>query len=128
MSDNNNVNTYLEKDGEQGKINISEDVIVYIVAAAALEIEGVKSLASNVGVDIAEFLGKKNVAKGVKIQIIDNKISADVYVIVKYGYVIPNVAKKIQNAVYSAVESMTGLKVGTVTVHVSSVSIDNPKE
>ena len=105
---------YISRADELGNIHISEDVLAVIAAAAALEVEGVSALAANLGSDIAELLGKKNLAKGVRIQVTDDAVSVDISVMVKFGYTIPEVAKAVQEAVQSSVESMSPLTVTCV--------------
>lgn len=115
---------YISQPVEMGSINISEDVVASIAAAAAAEVEGVSGLAANIGTDLAELLGKKNLSKGIKLQIAENAVTVDVYVLVKYGQVIPQIAKSVQDAVSGAVEAMTGLTVAGVNVHVGGVTFD----
>ena len=57
---------YFSKEVENGSIQISEEVVASVAAMAVLEVEGVCGLASNLGYDIAEMLGKKTLAKGVR--------------------------------------------------------------
>ena len=64
---------YVSRSDELGNIHISEEVLAAITAAAALEVEGVSGLAANLGSDIAELLGKKNLAKGVHVKMEDDK-------------------------------------------------------
>ena len=74
---------------------------------------------------ITEVLsGKKNLAKGIKVEIEDEKVKIDVNIIVEYGSRIPDVAFEIQNRVKKSVENMTGLKVEEVNVHVQGVNTD----
>ena len=77
-----------------------------------------------------EVFGKKNFSKGIKIDVQDGVAKIDVNIIVEYGVRIPDVAFEIQNRVKKAVESMTGLKVSEVNVHVQGVNTDsqNKKE
>ena len=70
------------------------------------------------------FSGKKNLAKGIKAEIVESTAKIDVNIIVEYGSRIPDVAFEIQNRVKKAVESMTGLKVEEVNVHVQGVNTD----
>ena len=114
---------YIARQDEHGSINISEDVIAVMVAAAASEVDGVAGLANTIGTDLAEFLGRKSVSKGVKVQFVEDKIVVDVVVIVRFGVKINEVGVKIQEAVASAVESMTGLE-SIVNVHISGISYD----
>ncbi|MEG2570891.1 MAG: Asp23/Gls24 family envelope stress response protein, partial [Clostridia bacterium] len=75
-------------------------------------------------VDIAEFLGKKSQSKGVKIQIAEAATTVDIYLTVKYGCVIPSIAAAVQDAVANAIESMAGLSVTAVNVHVTGIAFD----
>ena len=74
------------------------------------------------------FSGKKNLAKGIKADIDEGKAKIDVNIIVEYGSRIPDVAFEIQNRVKKAVESMTGLNVEEVNVHVQGVNTDTAKK
>ena len=75
---------------------------------------------------ISEVLsGKKNLAKGIKVETGEKETKIDVNIIVEYGVRIPDVAFEIQNKVKKAVENMTGLKVVEVNVHIQGVSTDN---
>ena len=75
---------------------------------------------------ISEVLsGKKNLAKGIKVDKEDEKVKIDVNIIVEYGSRIPDVAFEIQNRVKKSVEGMTGLKVEEVNVHVQGVNTDS---
>ena len=112
---------YVSRSDELGNIHISEEVLAAIAAAAALEVEGVSSLAANLGSDIAELLGKKNLAKGVKVEVGETEAAVDLYIIVKFGVRIPDVALNVQEKVKNAIESMTGLSVVEVNVHVQGV-------
>ncbi len=118
---------YVVRPDELGSINISEEVIASIAALTVSEISGVSGLSANIGMDIAELLGKKNLSRGVKIEVTDNNVCIDVFVLVKYGYAVFDVAKSIQESVSAAVESTTGLAVSCVNVHVSGITFDKEK-
>ena len=114
---------YVSQIEEMGSIHISEEVISSIAAAAAVEVEGVSSLAANLGSDIAELLSnRKNLSKGVRLQMTEEGVVVDVAVLVKYGNAIQDVAKAVQDAVISGVEAMTGLTVTAVNVNVVGIS------
>ena len=120
MSDNKE---YVSRSDELGNIHISEEVLAAISAAAALEVEGVSSLAANLGSDIAELLGKKNLAKGVHVKMMeDEKVEIELSVLMAYGHTIPEMGKAIQDNVKQAVESMTGLEVSAVNVAVGGIT------
>jgi len=118
---------YIARQDERGSINISEDVIAVMVGAAIREIEGVAGLSNTIGSELADFIGRKSVTKGVKVQFDDEKIVVDVIVMVRFGVKINEVGVKIQEAVAGAVESMTGLACREVNVHVQGVSFPEPE-
>lgn len=118
---------YITQPDEKGSINISEEVIAVIVGNAAMEVDGVASLTATLGKDIAELLGKKNISKGVKVHVEDSMVTADVDIMVKMGSHVSEVGALVQNAVATAVESMTGLSVSAVNVHVSGIAFNKDK-
>ena len=120
------------ENGTEG-IKISSDVIAVISGVAVSEVPGVYGMAGGFAGGITEVLkGKKNLAKGIKVDTSENKAKIDVNIIVEYGARIPDVAFEIQNRVKTAVENMTGLKVEEVNVHVQGVNTEGlteePKE
>lgn len=116
------------EDTENG-IEISNDVIAVIAGVAVSEVEGVASMSGGFAGGITEVLsGKKNLAKGIKVDATTTEAKIDVNIIVEYGSRIPDVAFEIQNRVKKAVESMTGLKVQEVNVHVQGVNTEISKK
>lgn len=113
---------------ENDGIKISDDVVAVIAGVAVGEVSGVAGMAGGFAGGISEVLsGKKNLAKGIKVEVIENTAKIDVNIIVEYGSRIPDVAFEIQNRVKKAVESMTGLNVEEVNVHVQGVNTDTAK-
>ena len=114
---------------ENEGIQISNDVIAVIAGVAVSEVPGVSGMAGGFAGGISEvFSGKKNLAKGIKVDATETEAKIDVNIIVEYGTRIPDVAFEIQNRVKKAVENMTGLKVEEVNVHVQGVNADSSKE
>lgn len=113
---------YVSRSDELGNIHISEEVLAAITAASALDVEGVSGLAANLGSDIAELLGKKNLAKGVHVRMEDDKVEVELSVLMGYGHTIPEIGRAIQDGVKSAIESMTGLEVSVVNVSVAGIT------
>ena len=117
---------------ENEGIQISSDVVAVIAGVAVSEVQGVSGMSGGFAGGITEVLsGKKNLAKGIKVEIDEDKAKIDVNIIVEYGSRIPDVAFEIQNRVKKSVENMTGLKVEEVNVHVQGVNTDavmNEKE
>ena len=108
---------------ETGNVNISTEVVAIIASMAASGVEGVTGMNPSLSSGFAEFLGKKNVAKGVKVDIKENDATIDLFIIVEYGAKIPDVAWNVQTKVKSEVESMTGLNLTDVNVHVEGVCV-----
>lgn len=114
---------------ENEGIKISDDVVAVIAGVAVSEVQGVADMAGGFAGGISEvFSGKKNMAKGIKVDVTENTAKIDVNIIVEYGSRIPDIAFEIQNRVKKAVENMTGLKVEEVNVHVQGVNTDTAKE
>ena len=113
---------YITQAQENGSVMISEDVISTIVEHAVVDVEGVVGLSTKPGADIAEIIGKKSWAKGLKININDaEELAIDCNVVIAYGQSVVTVAKAVQEAVTGAVESMTGIKVSGVNVNVCGI-------
>lgn len=107
-----------------GEVKIADDVVAAITGLAATEIDGVAYMSGNLTNEIIGKLGIKNLSKGVTITLNDNKVSAEISVVLRYGYSIPKTSRTIQEKVKSAIEGMTGLEVERVNVHVIGVDID----
>ena len=106
-------------------LNISEDVIGIIAGLAASEVEGIAGMTLGFVDGINQILGgNKKYSKGVKIELEGKKVTIDLYVNVKYGVRIPDIAWAAQNAVKSAVENMTGLDVVAVNINVQGITFD----
>ena len=116
----------VEEVNEAEGIKISNDVIAVIAGVAASEVPGVSAMAGGLTGGLTEALkGKKNLAKGIKVEATEKTAKIDVNIIVEYGSRIPDVAFEIQNRVKKSVESMTGLKVEEVNVHVQGVNTES---
>ena len=73
---------------------------------------------------LAELLGRKNLTKGVKVEVGKEECAVDLFVVVQYGADIPTMCKKVQTNVKKAVETMTGLRVIETNVHIQGVHIE----
>lgn len=76
---------YITCQDEKGSINISEDVVAAMVRAAITEVDGVAGVATSTGTELAELLGIKSAAKGIKVQIVDGTMTVDTIITVRYG-------------------------------------------
>lgn len=104
-----------------GIIHIADEVVSIIAGLAATEVEGVAGMSGGIAGGIAEILGRKNFSKGVKVEVGEKEAAIDLYIIVKYGVRIPDIALNVQEAVKAAIENMTGLSTVEVNVHVQGV-------
>ena len=121
----NNEDVNKEAEKSENGIEISNDVIAVIAGVAVSEVQGVASMSGGFAGGITEVLsGKKNMAKGTKVEKTENTAKIDVNIIVEYGSRIPDVAFEIQNRVKKSVEGMTGFKVEEVNVHIQGVNTD----
>jgi uncharacterized alkaline shock family protein YloU len=111
-----------------GSIKIANEVVAIIAGLAATEVEGVAGMSGGVAGGIAEILGRKNLSKGVKVEVGEKETSVDLFVIINYGSSIPDVAWHIQDNVKQAIEGMTGLNVVEINVHVQGVHFANEEE
>lgn len=110
-------------------LNISEDVIGIIAGLAASEVEGIAGMTLGFVDGINQFLGgNKKYSKGVKIELEGRKVTIDLFVNVKYGVRIPDIAYAAQNSVKSAVETMTGLEVAAVNINVQGITFDKKEK
>lgn len=109
---------------EAGNVKISDEVVAIIAGLAATEVKGVAGMSGGIAGGIAEMLGRKNLSKGVKVEVGEKEAAIDVYIIVDYGTRIPDVAWNVQENVKKSVELMTGLKVVEVNIHIQGVNID----
>lgn len=106
---------------EYGEIKIADEIIATIAGLAAIEVKGVAGMSGGLADGIAEILGKKNLSKGVKVDINEKGSAIDLYIIVDYGTKIPDVAWEIQDKVKKSIETMTGLQVLEVNIHIQGV-------
>lgn len=119
MSENKEYITQIQ---ENGRVMISEEVIITIALQSLTDIEGFVSLSSKPGSDIIDMIGKRNWGKGIKATISDyDEITIDCNVIINYGQSVVTVAKNIQENITSALESTTGAKVLAVNVNVCGI-------
>jgi uncharacterized alkaline shock family protein YloU len=106
---------------DMGSIQIAPEVIEIIAGLATVEVPGVAGMSGGFAGGIAELLGRKNLSKGVKVDVGQREAAIDVSIVIEYGHRIPEVAGDIQQNVKQAIESMTGLNVVEVNVHIHDV-------
>ena len=92
---------------QSGKTIYNAGIVHNIVVLAVAEVEGTVPITD-----------KKN---GISLFFEKDGVYADVSVVVKYGYNIPELAYRIQQSVKQSVENMTRFKVAEVDVHIQDV-------
>ena len=100
---------YVTTELENGTVNINEDVITTVAAAALRDVEGV--------------VNAKNDKKTIRVTLGEDSVAVDCGLVLLYGHSVVEIAKNVQSAVTNAVESMTGLKVSRVDVNVTGISM-----
>jgi uncharacterized alkaline shock family protein YloU len=108
--------------GDMGSIKIVDEVIEIIAGLATTEVRGVAGMSGGVVGGIAELLGRKNLSRGVRVEVGDRQCAVDVSIVAEYGVRIPDICEEIQHRVKDAIESMTGKEVVEVNVHVLGVT------
>ena len=105
-----------------GVIKIADEVVRIIAGLAASDVSGVAGMSGGIVGGIAEKLGRKNLSKGVKVEVGEKEAAIDIYIIVEFGKKISEVASEVQLKVKDAVQNMTGLKVKEVNINVQGVA------
>lgn len=110
----------------QGRCIISEEVIATIASTAALEVPGVAGLASRLS-DLRSLVNV-NGSKAVAVINDEHETVVDIYLNLKSGVRIPDVAGEVQRKIKSEVQSMTGKPVTKINVHVVGIVLEEKKE
>ena len=119
----------IKNEVDMGIVKISDDVVAVIAGLACNEVKGIVGISAGIVGGITQILsGKKNLSKGVKVNVGENDATIDIFIVVEYGVKIPEVAEEVQNSVKKAVESMTGLTVSAVNIFVHNVYLPKVEE
>ena len=117
--------TYKIQDlGGIGEVHIADEVVAIVAGLAATDVDGVASMAGNITNELVSKLGKKNLSKGVKVEVTDTDVKVDLTLILKFEANILAVSGAVQEKVKSAIESMTGMNVSEVNVRVAGVALE----
>ncbi len=110
-----------------GTITYANEVLAIIAGVAANEIDGIAGMCVSGG--LGDIIGKnRNVTRGVKVEIGGEEAAVELFVIIEYGRPIQKLCHDVQENVRKAVESMTGLHVARVDVHVQGLSFEKEKK
>ena len=103
-----------------GKTTIAPTVLLTIARLSTLEIDGVNQM-SHVPPNVGSLF-KREQAEGVRIEIEENRVYADLYVILDHDCNMREVSRQIQQAVARAIVEMVGMEIGRVNVHIEDIS------
>ena len=121
-------NTYvLPGKVELGSVRIADEVVAVIAGLAATEVNGISAMAGNITNELMSRVGVKNLAKGVRVEIIGQNVRVAISLIIDYGVNIPTTCGKVQERVKSTIENMTGLTVTDVNVRIAGVDMNKNK-
>ena len=125
MEKDYNRSTYvLLEDEKKGTVHVADDVVAIIAGLAATEVKGVAAMAGNITNELMSKVGRKNLAKGVKVAVNGKRVKVALAIMMEYGYNIPGTCSKVQERVKSAIENMTGLTVTDVDIRIASVDMN----
>lgn len=111
-------------EGGIGEVKIADDVVSIIAGLAASDVKGVSSIAGNATREVIGKFGIKSLGKGVRLTIEGGNVRVQMAINIRYGYNVPETCAKVQDRVKTAIETMTGLEVNEVNIHVASVVMD----
>lgn len=114
----------IQADENTGEVKIADEVVAIIAGLAAMEVEGVASMAGNATRELISKLGMKSLSKGVKVDVLDGVVTVALALNLKYGCSIMDISKKVQDKVKTAIENMTGLSVADVNIRIVSVEME----
>lgn len=117
--------TFEMEEHELGKVEISPEVIEVVASIAATEVEGIAGMQGNFTTGVVERLGKRNPGKGIKVELLEESIVLDVYVVINYGVSIPVVGQQVQDNICQALRTMTSLEVSAANIHVAGIEFDS---
>ena len=117
-------NAYTIKDNANlGEVKIADEVVAIIAGLAAMEVEGIASMAGNATRELIGKLGVKSLSKGVKVDVLEGIVTVSLALNLKYGYSIKQITAKVQEKVKTAIENMTGLEVADVNIRIAGVEM-----
>ena len=117
---------YFTRSEQFGDVHISEEVLEMIAGAAAMEVDGVTGLSG--GSMSEQILGRKTLSTGISILWESDQITINISIQIRYGSIIPEVARKVQEGIIANVEATRGLKVAEVNVRVGGVTFSKAEE
>ncbi|MDD7770791.1 Asp23/Gls24 family envelope stress response protein [Suipraeoptans intestinalis] len=117
-------NTYtIPTENQLGEVKVTDEVVAMIAGIAAMEVEGVASMAGSTTREIMGKFGVRSVSRGVKVDILEQIVTVSLALNLKYGYSVKATTGKVQEKVKTAIENMTGLTVADVNIRIAGVTV-----
>lgn len=110
----------------QGKTTVSPDVLVTITRLSALSVAGVSRMAQVPGG--VNRLFKRGLGDGVRIEVEDNVVKANLYLILEREVNMREVGRNVQNQVARALQEMVGMEVAGIDIHIEDIDMDEDPE
>lgn len=107
-----------------GKIEIAPEVIEVITGIAASEVEGIASMRGNFASDVVEKFGGTSHSKGVKVELSEEEILINLFVVIDYGVSIPKIAESLQRNIRQTILNMTALEITEINIHVVGIQME----
>jgi uncharacterized alkaline shock family protein YloU len=106
-----------------GKTTVAPDVLVTIARLSALSVPGVSRMANVTGG--VNRLFKRGVHDGVRLEVKDNTVFANLYLILKNDVNIREVSRNVQSQVARALQEMVGMEIGEIEIHIEDIDYED---
>lgn len=113
---------------EGDTIRIASDVIAMITGIVSSDVEGIAGMSGGIVDGIAEKLGRRDLTKGIKVKVDEDKVTIDLNVIAEYGKSIVESTSSLKNNIRGSVEKTTGLKVVSININVLGLEVPGQEE
>lgn len=114
---------YISVADEKGSVNTNYNVVAVIAASAAIEVDGVHALYQSASRELTEVSGRKGISRGIRLEVDDDNVVVDVYLIAKVGFAVNEVGEAVQRVVKAAIEEAVGVNVSAVNVNICGISL-----
>jgi uncharacterized alkaline shock family protein YloU len=114
-------------EGHLGKVTIAPNVLVTIVQKTTSTVPGIAHLSDRVP-GVKRFLGLHTVGRGVEVNVVDNQVTADVYLVARRNVDLLRMGRSLQHEVTRAIEDIVGMRVLAVNVHIEDIAVEPAQE
>lgn len=109
------------------KLSINTEVLRKMAEMATLEVEGVVSIAKK-NYDLKDAVKAKSPMQGIKIERVNGALEIGVYIVIKKGTQVREIADKIQQNVKEKIQTMTNTAVTRVNVIIADIVFDKDED